>query len=156
PCSEDYPPEETIAAAKAILVDTFGLDGMLRAMNVAKRSNIPIIADCEVAAAENLGSYLDAADHLILPHHIAAEVTDAADPAAAVSRLWNDTREAVVVTCGEGGAWYRGRNMPSWATHHCPAFSVDVVDTTGCGDVFHGVYAAALVAGVSLEERLMQ
>ena len=26
-----------------------------------------------------------------------------------------------------------------------PAFKVSAVDTTGCGDVFHGAYAAAIV-----------
>jgi sulfofructose kinase len=35
-----------------------------------------------------------------------------------------------------------------------PAFAVDVVDTTGCGDVFHGVYAAALAEGLPLEKRV--
>jgi sulfofructose kinase len=30
------------------------------------------------------------------------------------------------------------------SAEHFPAFSVEVVDTTGCGDVFHGAYAAGL------------
>jgi sulfofructose kinase len=37
---------------------------------------------------------------------------------------------------------------------HQPAFRVETVDTTGCGDVFHGAYAAALCEGRGLEERL--
>jgi sulfofructose kinase len=28
------------------------------------------------------------------------------------------------------------------------------VDTTGCGDVFHGAYAAGLAQGLGLDERL--
>jgi sugar/nucleoside kinase (ribokinase family) len=31
---------------------------------------------------------------------------------------------------------------------------VAAVDTTGCGDVFHGAYAAALVRGMGVEERV--
>lgn len=37
---------------------------------------------------------------------------------------------------------------------HQPAFKVRAVDTTGCGDVFHGAYAAALALGVTLSERV--
>ncbi len=155
-CSETYPADDVIRSAKVLLIDTFGIAGMLRAARLARKHNLPVVADCEVPFAEGLDELLAAVDHLILPHAIAGEMTGAADPAVAVSRLWNEGRQAVVVTCGEGGAWYRGADMPAWATHHCPALSVDAVDTTGCGDVFHGVYAAALVAGLPLEERLRQ
>jgi len=34
---------------------------------------------------------------------------------------------------------------------HTPAFKVDVVDTTGAGDVFHGAYLAGLVKGWDLK-----
>jgi sugar/nucleoside kinase (ribokinase family) len=37
---------------------------------------------------------------------------------------------------------------------HQPAFKVAVVDTTGCGDVFHGVYAATLAQGFDLPTRI--
>jgi ribokinase len=35
-----------------------------------------------------------------------------------------------------------------------PAFAVKAIDTTGCGDTFHGVYAAELARGVALAERI--
>jgi sulfofructose kinase len=31
---------------------------------------------------------------------------------------------------------------------------VDVVDTNGCGDVFHGVYAAGLAEGMKAAQRI--
>ena len=40
------------------------------------------------------------------------------------------------------------------AVKHQPAFKVKAVDTTGCGDVFHGAYASALARGLELEERI--
>jgi len=33
---------------------------------------------------------------------------------------------------------------------HTPAFEVNVIDTTGAGDVFHGAYLAGLVKGWDL------
>jgi sulfofructose kinase len=57
----------------------------------------------------------------------------------------------VVVTCGEEGCWYTSDGI---AVRHLPAFAVETVDPTGCGDVFHGAYAALLARGIPLEERL--
>ena len=35
-----------------------------------------------------------------------------------------------------------------------PAFAVEPIDTTGCGDVFHGAYAAAIAQGTTLAEAI--
>jgi sulfofructose kinase len=40
------------------------------------------------------------------------------------------------------------------APRYQPAFPVDVVDTTGCGDVFHGAYASALARGLDVAGRI--
>jgi len=57
----------------------------------------------------------------------------------------------VVATAGADGAWY---GEDEGDVRHQPAFAVEVVDTTGCGDVFHGAYASALARGLGLEERV--
>jgi len=74
--------------------------------------------------------------------------------------LWNAQRKVVCITSGSEGYWFQkteigatGEIRPG-AIEHRPAFSVDAIDTTGCGDVFHGVYAALLSEGRPLEERL--
>jgi sulfofructose kinase len=59
----------------------------------------------------------------------------------------------VVVTCGAEGCWYiDGESIQQ--PHRQKAFAVNAVDTTGCGDVFHGAYAAGLVRGQTLPERI--
>ena len=48
-----------------------------------------------------------------------------------------------VVTAGGRGCWYSAGGERG----HCKAFEVEVVDTTGAGDVFHGAFAYALARG---------
>ena len=61
-------------------------------------------------------------------------------------------RQTVVVTCREQGCWVLGAGQRTpW---HQQAFAVPVIDTTGCGDVFHGAYAAALARGLPVQERV--
>src|SRR5262249_6462647 len=69
-----------------------------------------------------------------------------AQPDAAAKKLWNPARQAVVLTDGAAGCWSLTTEEPG-AVRHLRAFPVEAVDTTGCGDVFHGAYAAAFVGG---------
>ena len=55
-------------------------------------------------------------------------------------------RSAVVVTDGTNGVVVREPRAPGRVFHQ-PAFRVETVDTNGCGDVFHGCYAARAVRG---------
>jgi sugar/nucleoside kinase (ribokinase family) len=53
----------------------------------------------------------------------------------------------VVVTRGEQGSLGRAGSRPLVEQ---PAFRVDAVDTTGCGDVYHGAFAVGLARGLDL------
>ena len=50
------------------------------------------------------------------------------------------------------GVWFRDATRAE--CQHQPSFDVPVVDTTGCGDVFHGAYAVALARGFDTVERV--
>ena len=144
------PPDSLIRAATTLLIDdvrqTDG--GLLRAVQTARSAGAAVVADLELRVEPTL---LAAVDHLIVSAGYAARVTGKADPSAAAQMLWHGERAAVVVTCGVDGCWYyEGEGSPV----HQPAFVVPVVDTTGCGDVFHGAYAAGLNWGVSLAQRV--
>jgi ribokinase len=93
------------------------------------------------------------ANHPVVSQGFARQWTGCEQPAEAACALWSDQRQAVVVTCGADGCWYVGPDRPDQARHQ-PAYAVPVVDTTGCGDVFHGAYAAALAQGYDLPTRV--
>ena len=52
----------------------------------------------------------------------------------------------VVQTEGKDGSY----TFTASEHFHLPAFNVDVVDTTGAGDVFHGAYLVGLLHGWSV------
>ena len=144
----DWPPEEVIRAARVLFVDHGGVAGMIRAAQVARTAGVPVVADLEEDGDSRFSELLGLIDHLILSRSFAQRITGRPEPAAAVESLWTSGRHrAVVVTCGGEGCWYSAADAPA-GTHHQRAFPVDAIDTTGCGDVFHGAYCAGLVRGL--------
>jgi sugar/nucleoside kinase (ribokinase family) len=146
------PPREVILGTRVLLADRWGLPGMIRAATLARRAGIPVVADLETFRLPRFDELLALSDHLIVSEHFARHYTGARTAAASVNRLWRDDRCVVVVTCGADGCWWRDRVRREPA--HLPAFAVRAVDTTGCGDVFHGAYAAALARGLPVGDRL--
>ena len=49
----DWPPDEVIRAARVLFVDHFGIEGMIRAVRVAKGAGIPVVADLESSHADH-------------------------------------------------------------------------------------------------------
>ena len=81
-------------------------------------------------------------DVLIGSYRFARDATGEPNPAACARLLLKDRRIAGV-TCGEGGSYFAAQGEE----FHIPAFKVQVVDTTGAGDVFHGAFAYGLSQG---------
>ncbi len=141
----DWPEESLIKNAKTLLIDHHGIPGTLRAVRLGQKHGIPTVADFERDPGEGFAELLPMVEHLIISERFAEELTGEKDAMKAAKKLWSPTRKAVVVTCGQNGAWFLER--PQSEASHSPALSVETVDTTGCGDVFHGAYCVALAEG---------
>lgn len=159
PLPPDWPSESILRGCRAILVDHFNVQAQTRAARLARSCGIPVIADFE-EYNRDIEELMSVVDHLILPQKLAQQVTGCRDPAEASLALWRDGRKLSAVTCGAEGCWFTtdaseqenigSRPLPE----HQPAFEIRAVDTTGCGDVFHGAYAFALVRGDSVVSAL--
>ena len=123
------------------------------AIKKAMAAGIPVVADLERNVDVRFDELLDLADHLILPFDFARRITGAADGPAITRALWRKDRATVVITRSAEGSWYLSAEEPG-AVYHQPGFRVQEVDTNGCGDVFHGVYAAALSERMPASERV--
>ena len=150
---DTLPEAEVIRSARVLFVDYLSPKGMLRAARIAREAGVPVVADFEGSESPYFPELLDQVDHLIVSRSFATAFTGKKDPAEAALKLWISNRKVVVTTCGADGCWYVSDTSPQSPIHH-PAFPVKVVDTTGCGDVFHGAYAAGLVLGMPLPERV--
>jgi sulfofructose kinase len=150
--ADDHEPSaDVIRAARVLFVDDFGIPGHIRAAKIAQEADIPIVGDFERDQSTHLPDLVALVDHLILSAGFVARYTGINDPQAAGRHLWHERRAAVVITCGVEGCWF---TIDGQKVQHQPAFQVEAVDTTGCGDVFHGAYAAALTWVLSVEERI--
>ncbi len=144
------PVADLICCARVILVDHHGVEGTIRAVRIARERGVAIVADFERDPGGNFIELLALVDHLVIADRFARELTGKSEPVLAATALWTQKHHAVVITCGPRGSWYFGEGFTEPV--HCPAHAVKVIDTTGCGDVFHGAYAAALAWGKSLRE----
>jgi sulfofructose kinase len=134
--------------SRTVLLDNYALATTIAAFG-ADMGDVPIVADVE---AEVEFKSLEQVQHLVLPMAFARRLAAESEPAAIVNALWNDRRSTVVITDGADGVWFRDAERAD--CRHQPSFEVPVVDTTGCGDVFHGAYAVGLARGLGADERI--
>jgi ribokinase len=146
----DQPDASVIRASKVVFVDHVGMAGMIRAAKIAREAGIPVVSDVE-RDLPGFAELLALVDHIVVSEDFALRLTHSTQPEEAARTLWTPARALVAVTCGEAGCFFTEDGA---TVQHQPAFKVDAVDTTGCGDVFHGAYAAALAKGMPASERI--
>ena len=145
---DSHPPPALIECARVLFVDTWGLAGQLRAARIAHKAGIPVVADFEHGEGPVFEELLALVDHLIVSQVFALTWTGSDTVQEALYRLWTPQRAVVAATAGEQGCWW----LDPDGLHHQPAFQVEVVDTNGCGDAFHGAWALALAQGQPVRE----
>ena len=142
--------DAALAAAGALLIDAcVAPPGSLRVVEQARERGVPVVLDAERDPSPTVRALVAAADHLVIHRAFGEMLTGAQDAGDIAAELWSDHRAAIVLTEGTCGA--HGFASPDRGVH-VPAFVVDAVDTTGCGDAFHAGYAWALVSGADLAE----
>lgn len=97
-----------------------------------------------------LRAFVPLADYCIVARHFAEQATGQADPRAAAEALLAQGPALAVVTDGARGSVVASRDG---ARFHQPAFRAPaLVDTTGCGDSYHGAFLFGLARGYPLRE----
>jgi sulfofructose kinase len=140
PEAADWLPLDELAGVAAVLADPRWPDGAAATFAAARERGIPTVLDAEVADAEVFQRLLPLTDHAVFSAPALANFAgpDVDGALGAVAGKYGCGVSAV--TLGERGVhWLEARTA-----HGLPAFAVEVVDTNGAGDVFHGAYALAI------------
>ncbi len=140
----------TPTIAPAATGDGYQAEAALAMLEAAHGTDCRAVIDVEAGEPEVSRKLIELATDAILPLGAAQRLSGETGPAAALKQLSSWTRAQLIVTDGVNGSW-------AWTNGeviHQPSFKVNAVDTTGCGDAYHGAYASALLDGLPLMQRM--
>jgi sulfofructose kinase len=140
-----------IAAAEYLLLDGFHPEAALQAAKWMREAGKTVIMD---AGKPDIG--MNAQRHALIPYlDVLITGEGFASALTGIDEIWGAGATIIemgpkiyVETVGERGSY----TITEQEQFHTPAFQVDVVDTTGAGDVFHGAYIVGLIRRWSLQQ----
>ncbi|MCY3901576.1 MAG: PfkB family carbohydrate kinase [Caldilineaceae bacterium] len=139
---------------RAVLVDGYHIDAANHLVESARSQNVPTVLDGDMLHA-GTKTLMEKVEFLVVSEHFAQDYSQQSDPATALEQL-SHFAPSTVITLGARGLCWRNRADSRFGAGagSYPAFAVEVEDTTGAGDAFHGAFAAGLARGMAWEELL--
>jgi len=137
----DVPTEAVLAGANALIIDGMHREVQTHLARRAGQTGTKVIVDAGSFAADSR-ELLSCGDVLVASERFASELAPAAELERSLHRLQDLGPKTCVITLGPEGAAGIDRDGQ---VHHEPAQLVDVVDTTGAGDVYLGALTYAIL-----------
>jgi sugar/nucleoside kinase (ribokinase family) len=123
-------------------VDDTDQDAAIRAASIARGAGVHVTSDIDRVTSRT-EELVGAVTIAILAEQVPEALTGEKDLERALRKLRRIQPGMLVVTLGARGSMM----LDGDRVHYAPAFRVDVVDTTGAGDVFRGAFIYALLRG---------
>lgn len=146
---------EIIKKAKILHLNGRHLQTCLKACKLAKEHGVKISFDGGGGRYRSeLDPLIPLIDICIVARDFAEKYTKTTNIQNAAQSFLDQGSELVVITDGDRGSYIFSKQAENF---HQPAFRLDkVIDTTGCGDVYHGVFLFCLLSGFTLRESAQQ
>lgn len=148
----DQLPDDLIQSAALLLIDHITEPSLMPVAEKARRLGVPVLGDIE-GCTESAKGLAALTDYLIVPKAWALWASGSNNPGEACALLAGKQRRATVVTDAADGCYCKSET--DTAVRHYPAFKVDVFDTNGCGDTFHGAFALAVARELAVEDAIL-
>ncbi len=146
-------PEEvhlmSVREAGLLHLDGHQPQAAIYAAKAARESGTTVLLDAGTLT-EGIDEIIELTDIIIASELFAERYTGSKEPEDSLKKLFGKNTKFAAVTMGnKGSIGYDGKNF-----YHQPIFKVEVVDTTGAGDVFHGAFGYKYVNGGNWQECL--
>ena len=142
----DLEPEEidqaVIRGARLLHVDDVDEGAAILAASIARDARIPVTSDIERVGARTR-ELLSLISIPIFAEHVLEALTGEQDFERGLRKVKGPGHDMVCVTLGGRGAMMLAGDQ----IHRVSGIPVDVVDSTGAGDVFRGAFIASLLRG---------
>lgn len=135
--------EIAIDDAGIVLVDSRWPPGAEFALDRARALGIVTVLDADGGPPAATARLMGKASHVVFSSEGLKDFAGEGDAAELLRRCAAMPGQVLAVTRGAAGSLW----LLNGEIVHVPAFPVTAVDTTGCGDVFHGAYALGLCEG---------
>ncbi len=140
PSSTSWLPLERISGAAIVHADLRWLEAVRVVFKHAREEGVPTVLDADLGAREALNEVLTLTDYAIFSEPALEELLPDLDIRARLERVMLLGPHHAGVTRGnQGYVW-----LDTFGGGEVPAFKVDVDDTTGAGDAFHGAFSLML------------
>jgi sulfofructose kinase len=143
-------PLERIASQNGVLADSRWTEGAELVFKMAKAAGIPALLDADSTPDNQTAKLVEVASHVAFSENGLNAMAAGENVISALKQVNKDYEAWVCVTQGSKGTfWLDQEQLKSQ-----PAYSVDVIDTLGAGDVFHGALIFALADGLAIPEAI--
>jgi sulfofructose kinase len=143
-----------IRCARMLHIDGHDTATVAHAARLAREHGIPVSLDVDTIYP-GLEQVLGLVDYLVASSEFPSRWTGEADPFRALEQLQTRFRMRVAaMTLGADGALARVAEDGAAVYLYSPGFTVNAVDTTGAGDVFHGAFCYAVLNGATMRDTL--
>jgi sulfofructose kinase len=142
-------PHSAVQSARILHVNGRHWEACLKAVSLAREAGVQVSFDGGAGRYRpELRQLVPLTDICIVARDFAEKYTAATDPRRAGEILLKSGPGLVVVTEGTQGSWIHSRDGRAF---HQPAYMMPtVIDTTGCGDSYHGAFLFGLLRGMEL------